>query len=258
MAIAPSLALADGKPDIVTLVGAHLKSPLEPGKTSTMLVNALVQQGWHINSDHPLTPDYIPTRLEITPPPDATVGAIQYPPAQETTLDFSGGEKLSVFSGAIEFSTELKAGADYASTGAHPATVTIKYQACNNVQCLRPTSVSATIDLAATTESSGGSSQTAGTITSTAPDTHESSIERAFHAHGSFLGFLFVLLGGLALNLTPCVYPLIGVTIAYFGNQGGGPRRLIVLASLFVLGIALMFSSVGVTVALSGGLFGAA
>ncbi len=67
-----------------------------------------------------------------------------------------------------------------------------------------------------------------------------------------------MLLGGLALNLTPCVYPLIGVTIAYFGNQGGGPRRVLILAILFVLGIAMMFSSVGVAVALSGGLFGAA
>jgi len=66
------------------------------------------------------------------------------------------------------------------------------------------------------------------------------------------------LLGGLALNLTPCVYPLIGVTIAYFGNEAAAPRQVIVLACLYVLGIALMFSGVGVAVALSGGLFGAA
>ena len=67
-----------------------------------------------------------------------------------------------------------------------------------------------------------------------------------------------IFLGGLLTSLTPCVYPLIGVTIAYFGNQGGGPRRVLILAILFVLGIAIMFSSVGVAVALSGGLFGAA
>jgi thiol:disulfide interchange protein DsbD len=79
-----------------------------------------------------------------------------------------------------------------------------------------------------------------------------------FAHHGAVLGFFAVLLGGLALNLTPCVYPLIGVTIAYFGNQGGGPRRIVALAILYVLGIALMFSAVGVAVALSGGLFGAA
>jgi thioredoxin:protein disulfide reductase len=83
-------------------------------------------------------------------------------------------------------------------------------------------------------------------------------LSRTFASRGNVIGFLLVLFGGLALNLTPCVYPLIGVTIAYFGNQGGGPRRVLILAILFVLGIALMFSSVGVAVALSGGLFGAA
>jgi thiol:disulfide interchange protein DsbD len=90
-----------------------------------------------------------------------------------------------------------------------------------------------------------------------APDSSD-WLSRAFTSRGNVIGFLLVLLGGLALNLTPCVYPLIGVTIAYFGNQGGGPRRVLILAILFVLGIAIMFSSVGVAVALSGGLFGAA
>ena len=69
---------------------------------------------------------------------------------------------------------------------------------------------------------------------------------------------MLVFLGGLALNLTPCVYPLIGVTIAYFGNQGGGgTRRILILALLYVAGIGLMFSAVGTVAALSGGLFGA-
>src|SRR5439155_23375501 len=79
-----------------------------------------------------------------------------------------------------------------------------------------------------------------------------------FQRRGYLLGFLVVLLGGLALNLTPCVYPLIAVTIAYFGYEGGGPRKVVELAVLYVLGIALTFSALGVGAALSGGLFGAA
>jgi thioredoxin:protein disulfide reductase len=86
----------------------------------------------------------------------------------------------------------------------------------------------------------------------------QSAIAGVFAYHGYVIGFLAVLLGGLALNLTPCVYPLIGVTIAYFGNQSAGPRKVVSLAILYVLGIALMFSVVGVAVALSGGVFGAA
>ena len=79
-----------------------------------------------------------------------------------------------------------------------------------------------------------------------------------FTSYGFALGFVLVFLGGLALNLTPCVYPLIGVTLAYFGNQGGGgTRRILILALLYVAGIALMFSAIGTAAALSGGLFGA-
>jgi thioredoxin:protein disulfide reductase len=100
----------------------------------------------------------------------------------------------------------------------------------------------ATIALGATSAASAGQSGIAG----------------VFAQHGYIFGFLVVLLGGLALNLTPCVYPLIGVTIAYFGNQSAAPRKVATLAVLYVLGIALMFSSVGVAAALSGGLFGAA
>jgi thioredoxin:protein disulfide reductase len=84
------------------------------------------------------------------------------------------------------------------------------------------------------------------------------TIAAVFASHGYIPGFISVLVGGLLLNLTPCVYPLIGITVAYFGNEGGGSRRVVSLAILYVLGIALTFSVVGVAAALSGGLFGAA
>ena len=143
-------------------------------------------------------------------------------------------------------------------------------------------STSATIDHASV-QSSGGTRASAGSISpiaasstrnpatarsvshdpaskdSGAPESEEEAgLANIFAMHGYLLGFLVVLLGGLALNLTPCVYPLIGVTIAYFGNQGGAPRKVAILAMVYVLGIALMFSGVGVAVALSGGLFGSA
>src|SRR5260370_25226644 len=108
-------------------------------------------------------------------------------------------------------------------------------------------------------EAAASASRKPATKDSGAPDSEEEAgLANIFAIHGYVLGFLVVLLGGLALNLTPCVYPLIGVTIAYFGNQGGAPRKVAILAMIYVLGIALMFSGVGVAVALSGGLFGRA
>ena len=75
--------------------------------------------------------------------------------------------------------------------------------------------------------------------------------------HGMLLVLLSIFVGGLALNLTPCVYPVIPLTLGYFGNQAAGSRgRRFGLAGLYVLGMATMYSVLGVAAALSGKLFG--
>ena len=250
--------------ELVKINSASIDPPLKAGGASTLKVAATVIPDWHINSDKPFSEDYIPTKLEIKGPVSVTPGAIKYPPAETMALDpAAGGDKISVFGGDIKFEVPLKAGADFAPKPGDAITVTIDYQGCNNNECLRPASVSTTVALATPGAAAGalegaaaGGAAFGGGMGGS--DDSGGAIAHIFQNHGWFLGFLAVFLGGLALNLTPCVYPLIGVTIAYFGNQGGGPRRVMYLAIVFVLGIALMFSSVGVAVAMSGGLFGAA
>jgi thiol:disulfide interchange protein DsbD len=71
--------------------------------------------------------------------------------------------------------------------------------------------------------------------------------------------FLLVFLGGLALNLTPCVYPIIPITISYFGGQSQGKKGSVVAHSvLYVLGMAVTYSILGVIAAFTGSLFGTA
>src|SRR5208337_5410836 len=210
-----------------------------------------------------LSEDYIPTKLEISGPISVKPGAIKYPAAETMTLDVAaGGGKISVFGGDIKFEVPLKAAADFAPKPGEALTVTIDYQGCNNNECLRPASVSTTVALAAP-GAAAGALEGIGTAGAKrggigGGDDSGGAVADIFANHGWLLGFLAVFLGGLALNLTPCVYPLIGVTIAYFGSQGGGHRRVMFLATVFVLGIALMFSTLGVAVAMSGGLCGAA
>jgi len=250
--------------ELVKINSATIDPPLKAGGASTLKVAATVIPDWHINSDKPFSEDYIPTKLELKAPVSVTPGAIKYPPAETMALDpAAGGDKISVFGGDIKFEVPLKAGADFAPKPGDAITVTIDYQGCNNNECLRPASVSTTVALVAANAAAGALNGISAASTTLGGgvgggDDSGGAISRIFANHGWFLGFLAVFLGGLALNLTPCVYPLIGVTIAFFGNQGGGPRRVMYLAIVFVLGIALMFSSVGVAVAMSGGLFGAA
>jgi len=71
--------------------------------------------------------------------------------------------------------------------------------------------------------------------------------------------FLTFFLAGLAVNLTPCVYPMMTVTISLFKPQQGQQTRLFASfgrALVYVLGIAVMYSSLGVFAAMTGALFG--
>ena len=67
---------------------------------------------------------------------------------------------------------------------------------------------------------------------------------------------LGIFTGGMALNLTPCVYPLIPITISYFGGRSDR-RQLIGHGLCYIGGLAFTNSVLGVVAALTGGLMGA-
>ena len=69
---------------------------------------------------------------------------------------------------------------------------------------------------------------------------------------------LGIFVGGIALNLTPCVYPLIPITVSYFGGRSGqGQGRLVFHGFFYIGGLSLTNSILGVIAALTGGLMGA-
>jgi len=75
---------------------------------------------------------------------------------------------------------------------------------------------------------------------------------------GGSLTVLGIFLMGLGLNLTPCVYPMISVTVSVFGGQKEVHHwRAFGKSIIYVLGIATMYSVLGVIAALTGELFGA-
>ena len=74
---------------------------------------------------------------------------------------------------------------------------------------------------------------------------------------GSISAVFVVFAAGLLTSFTPCVYPMIPVTITYIGGAAGGSRtRAVVLSSIYVLGLALVYSMLGVVTALLGKQFG--
>jgi thiol:disulfide interchange protein DsbD len=74
---------------------------------------------------------------------------------------------------------------------------------------------------------------------------------------GNALDYVSVFLGGIALSFTPCVYPLIPVTAGYIGINSGSSRfKGLLLSLVYVTGLAVTYSALGVIAALTGRMFG--
>jgi thioredoxin:protein disulfide reductase len=80
-----------------------------------------------------------------------------------------------------------------------------------------------------------------------------------FLESGSFLlGAAIVFAGGLLTAMTPCVYPLIPITVSVFGaRKAEGRGKALVLTSAYIIGMGVVFSALGVLAAKTGQAFGA-
>ena len=246
----------------------HIEARLAPGGATgkgVLSVTARVAEGWHVNSHKPSEDYLIPTTATLDAALGVTAGDALYPEGRQIKFAFSE-TPLSVYQGSFVIQVPI------AWTGAVPPALTGKldFQACNDNQCLAPASVAfqSLVGAAASGGAGTGTSALKGgaVALADAPPSGAPAAAGASQNFGALLekrGLLVVLAllfaGGLALNLTPCVYPVIPLTVSFFGGQAqGDKRRSFALAVLYVLGMATMYSALGVAAALSGRLFGAA
>lgn len=73
----------------------------------------------------------------------------------------------------------------------------------------------------------------------------------------SVVSYFAALGAGVLTSFTPCVYPMLPVTVAYIGGKAGGSRiKSIILSLFYVLGIAIMYSILGAVASYTGTFFG--
>jgi thioredoxin:protein disulfide reductase len=81
------------------------------------------------------------------------------------------------------------------------------------------------------------------------------------HGWAMIWTLLGIFAGGMALNLTPCIYPMIPITVSYFGGQAAkgeaGKGKLVGHGLCYMMGLAFTNSVLGVIASLTGGLMGA-
>ncbi len=73
---------------------------------------------------------------------------------------------------------------------------------------------------------------------------------------GSPIDYVFSFLGGIVLSFTPCVYPLVPVSLGYIGAKSGSGLKGFILSFVYVTGIAFTYSLLGLVASLTGTFFG--
>ncbi|MBX2976103.1 MAG: thioredoxin fold domain-containing protein [Ignavibacteriaceae bacterium] len=237
---------------------------IQPESEVKIAIKVSIEDEWHINSDKPNEDFLIPSSLMIDTSLGFSLSKIKFPKAHDITLGFSE-TPLSVYEGDVYIGAILRVPADI-QLGEVSLLIEFEFQACDNATCLPPTSVFDTLKLNIVDRSTIINEINQDifkkidlSYTPVSNDTvDESSLASTLEESGLLLSLLLVFLGGLALNLTPCVYPLIPITIGFFGGQSEGrTSRLALMGLFYVIGLALTYSAIGVITALSGAVFGA-
>ncbi|MCC6278849.1 MAG: sulfite exporter TauE/SafE family protein [Oligoflexia bacterium] len=136
-----------------------------------------------------------------------------------------------------------------AQPGKYVAEFKFTYQICSDTYCLLPKTVPLSVPYSITKPMK----------TSLSPSAMVSLFDiQGALAAGGFILWIVVFIGGLLTSFTPCVFPMIPITISIIGARAAHTKRLkaFALSLVYVLGIALTYSLLGLSAALSGALFG--
>jgi len=225
-------------------------SILKQGDKGTLIVTCNVAEGFHIS-------DVSSGMFSVTP---FSVDGIEFgkPVYPKADKDAIAGY---VYRGKIEIKVPFNIKRD-AAVKKYILKTKVSFQPCteDGTVCYPPDDVTGSAEL--TVENGSGELSVSDNsqqevVTSDNKDT--SIADRLNNAlnKGSWMAFLIVFLGGLLTSFTPCVYPMIPITIAVIGAQAsGGKLKGFILSLFYVLGIAVTFTSLGVLAAKTGAMFG--
>jgi thiol:disulfide interchange protein len=234
-----------------------------PGSKILARLDAKLEAGWHLYSltTPPGGPN--PTTIRLADNPAVERFRVLQPPPKRA-FDTNFNLDTETYEGEAAFLIEVELKKD-ATAGPAELTAEVRYQSCNDRLCLPPVKRSA----AATLSIDEGAKESAipvpasyiefqaGAAQAAAPK--PATPVPASGAQAQDLGlFLLTALGfGLAAIFTPCVFPMIPITMSFFLNRPSGSRRESILQALiFCLGIVVLFSALGLAATAILGPFG--
>jgi thiol:disulfide interchange protein len=266
---------------LVTGLRAQAQEPFSISPTITRLTNdaALLRVAFGVPTNHFLYAD----KLALTLSGESTPAGFNLPEPRILEDKFSGKQK-KVFGQSFEATRPLPA------VRTENLVLTVHFQGCDDANCFFPEDKSFTVspdgaiaevdtELAATPSATPGEwrSLAAGFTVAVQgsgylrekdflafldkAQSSESSMSEAQPgggASGILLMICLIVLGGVALNLTPCILPMIPINIAIIGAgaQAGSKKRGFALGATYAAGMAIAYGLLGLLVVLTGSKFG--
>ncbi|MCG8469734.1 MAG: thioredoxin family protein [Gemmatimonadetes bacterium] len=208
-----------------------------PGESAGLAARLVIEDGWHTNSNRPTYDNLIATSATFSVPSGwAEPDAPAYPPGDMKSFGFTDGTEISVYEGTVFFRTSVQIPAD-AEAGTYPVRTEVTYQACDDSICLAPVTTEQTIGLVV-----GSTGAATNAEFFAAAGGQGSGAGRATTGGGFWWFIVLGFLGGLILNIMPCVLPILSLKVFGLVKSAGGGRGALVSGGLATaLGIVLSF-----------------
>ena len=222
-----------------TLVSEPPAAP--PGSTVRIRAAVHIDEGWHLYSASSAAG--LPAHFEVSP--ESLQRVLQQPPKR--AFDAVLGAEAETYQGDAAFLLDVKLRAD-APAGPEELSVSGRYQTCNDKTCV-PGKLSVTVPLTIDASAPAPSTAIPAGFAEAKPPAAGATAAPSSDAQG-WSAFLLLAFGaGLACIFTPCVFPMIPITMSYFLNQQPGEKRSGgSQAVVFCLGIIVLFSGMGLLV----------
>lgn len=231
------------------------EATLKAGSTAKAALKAEIESGWKLYALEQPEGGPIATTIKVSEGNPFEISGKIESPKPKVKLDelFTGfdGKPLETkyFTEGVTFSIPLKT---IAETAASALSLDVRFQLCNDTLCLPPKTVRVSFAGSEDVRKAVSGQQSAVGAEQIPPNT--AALQPAANSPPptdiwTFF-WLAVSLGALSL-LTPCVFPMIPITVSYFTNHSSGSRsKAVRLATIYSLGIIATFTLLGMLLAI--------
>jgi thiol:disulfide interchange protein DsbD len=248
--------LASGETSPFVLHATLLKERISAGNLVPVSVTFSISPNHHIYKDQ--------IRVESVGPLQFTVIRTELPPGKVKYDQFLEKEVES-YEGMVEIKSFIRVPEDIPANS-YLLNLRVHYQGCTDKVCFAPKTEEFILPLQVVPADKGVLREEEALRQAPEPEkkAEASGFQKTLESRGIFLSFILIFLAGIGLSFTPCVYPMIPITIAVIGQAAGDqvttkkPLKAFLLSLIYVLGIAVVYAAMGIVAASTGALFGVA